>query len=86
MAEEREGEMMRDSNEETKNKVIIGEADIKCPECGCEVFSTPMPMGKLKYMPGRSLVAGQPDYILSDAVVAVICTKCKKFIPLADGV
>lgn len=65
-------------------KVIIGESKIKCKKCGCETLSTPMPVGKITYMPGRSVIAGQPDIQIADAEMAFICTGCGAFVFLHE--
>ena len=61
---------------------VIGAAEIKCPKCGCEVLSTPMPVGKINYLPGRSMVTNRPDIEIHDAEMMCICTACKEFVSL----
>ena len=61
---------------------VIGTTELKCPECGGEVFSTPMPVGKINYLPGRSMISNRPDIEIHDAEMMCICTKCKEFVSL----
>jgi len=67
-------------------KIVIGEVQIKCPACGCEILSTPMPVGKIMYFKGRSLITNQPDFQMHDAEMAFICTRCGKFVYLKPKV
>jgi len=61
---------------------VIGATEIKCPECGGDVFSTPMPIGKINYLPGRSMISNRPDIEIHDAGMACICIACKTFVSL----
>lgn len=61
---------------------VIGAAEIKCPECGGNVFSTPMPVGRINYLPGRSMISNRPDIEIHDAEVMCICVACKEFVSL----
>lgn len=69
---------MTDGNEPR----VIGAAELKCPECGGKIFSTPMPVGRINYLPGRSMVSNRPDIEIHDAEMMCICTACKTFVSL----
>lgn len=70
---------MADNDNELK---VIGTTELKCPECGGDVFSTPMPVGKINYLPGRSMISNRPDIEIHDAEMMCICTGCKEFVSL----